>query len=92
MRKYVVHFESCSVFVPGLGRTGVLLACYLVYSCRVRGNDAIRYVRHKRPNAVQTRGQILCVQQFEQFVLPQCVVFCNKSLFLIWFFAIDTIK
>jgi protein tyrosine phosphatase domain-containing protein 1 len=58
----------------------VLIACYLVYSCRVRGNDAIRYVRHKRPNAVQTRGQILCVQEFEQFVLPQCNVFCNKSV------------
>lgn len=65
-------------FIAGLGRTGVLIACYLVYSLRVRANDAIRFVRLKRPNAVQTRGQILCVQEFEQFILPQSVIFCNK--------------
>ena len=64
--------------ISGLGRTGVLIACYLVYSLRVRANDAIRFVRLKRPNAVQTRGQILCVQEFEQFILPQSMVFCNK--------------
>ncbi|XP_023712308.1 protein tyrosine phosphatase domain-containing protein 1 isoform X2 [Cryptotermes secundus] len=63
----------------GLGRTGVLIACYLVYSLRVRANDAIRFVRLKRPNAVQTRGQILCVQEFEQFILSQSIVFCNKE-------------
>ncbi|KAJ9575419.1 hypothetical protein L9F63_025631, partial [Diploptera punctata] len=57
---------------------GVLISCYLVYSLRVRANDAIRFVRLKRPNAVQTRGQILCVQEFEQFILPQSLVFCNK--------------
>ncbi|CAB3368050.1 Hypothetical predicted protein [Cloeon dipterum] len=71
--KVAVHCHA------GLGRTGVLIACYLVYTCRVRANDAIRYVRLKRPNAVQTRGQILCVQEFEQFVLPQCLIFCNKD-------------
>ncbi|XP_059490961.1 protein tyrosine phosphatase domain-containing protein 1-like [Neocloeon triangulifer] len=71
--KVAVHCHA------GLGRTGVLIACYLVYTCRVRANDAIRYVRLKRPSAVQTRGQILCVQEFEQFVLPQCIVFCNKD-------------
>ena len=65
-------------FIAGLGRTGVLIACYLVYSLRVRANDAIRFVRLKRPNAVQTRGQILCVQEFEQFILPHSFVFCHK--------------
>ncbi|XP_067212194.1 protein tyrosine phosphatase domain-containing protein 1-like isoform X2 [Linepithema humile] len=59
----------------GLGRTGVLIACYLIYSLRVRANDAIRFVRMKRPCAIQTRGQILCIQEFEHFVLPQMIVF-----------------
>ncbi|XP_015606539.1 protein tyrosine phosphatase domain-containing protein 1 isoform X2 [Cephus cinctus] len=63
----------------GLGRTGVLIACYLVYSLRVRANDAIRFVRLKRPCAVQTRGQILCVQEFEHHVLPQILVFPVSS-------------
>ena len=59
----------------GLGRTGVLMACYLVYYLRVRSNDALRYVRLKRPNAVQTRKQIDCVKEFEAFFLPQCIIF-----------------
>ncbi|XP_076679060.1 uncharacterized protein LOC143374659 isoform X1 [Andrena cerasifolii] len=63
----------------GLGRTGVLIACYLIYSLRVRANDAIRFVRMKRPSAIQTRGQILCIQEFEHFVLPQMVVFPLSS-------------
>ncbi|CAL4066887.1 unnamed protein product, partial [Meganyctiphanes norvegica] len=63
----------------GLGRTGVLVACYLVYAVRVRASDAIRYVRMKRPNAVQTSGQISVVLEFERFVLPQSYVYCNKE-------------
>ncbi|XP_043794704.1 protein tyrosine phosphatase domain-containing protein 1-like isoform X1 [Apis laboriosa] len=63
----------------GLGRTGVLIACYLIYSLRVRANDAIRFVRMKRPSAIQTRGQILCIQDFEHFVLPQMIVFPLNS-------------
>ncbi|XP_043794705.1 protein tyrosine phosphatase domain-containing protein 1-like isoform X2 [Apis laboriosa] len=62
-----------------LGRTGVLIACYLIYSLRVRANDAIRFVRMKRPSAIQTRGQILCIQDFEHFVLPQMIVFPLNS-------------
>ncbi|CAH4023699.1 unnamed protein product [Pieris brassicae] len=63
----------------GLGRTGVLIACYLVYSLRIRANDAIRLVRKKRPKSIQTSGQILCVQQFEHYILPQTVVFSSKE-------------
>ncbi|XP_050313469.1 protein tyrosine phosphatase domain-containing protein 1-like [Anthonomus grandis grandis] len=63
----------------GLGRTGVLIACYLVYSLKVSANDAIRYVRLKRPGSVQTRGQILCVRHFAQFILPQTITFYIKE-------------
>ena len=62
----------------GLGRTGVLAAAYLVYHLRVRANDAIRYVRFKRPGAVQTRRQIQCVKEFEAYYLPQCLIFSSK--------------
>ncbi|KAJ8955324.1 hypothetical protein NQ318_003417 [Aromia moschata] len=63
----------------GLGRTGVLIACYLVYALRVSANDAIRYVRFKRPGSVQTRGQILCVRHFAQFILPQTITYYIKD-------------
>ena len=32
----------------GLGRTGVLIACYLVYSQRMSGDEAITHVRSNR--------------------------------------------
>ncbi|XP_063979404.1 protein tyrosine phosphatase domain-containing protein 1-like isoform X1 [Diachasmimorpha longicaudata] len=63
----------------GLGRTGVLTACYLIYSLRVRASDAIRFVRIKRPGAIQTRGQIKCIQDFEHFILPQMIVYPGRS-------------
>jgi protein tyrosine phosphatase domain-containing protein 1 len=32
----------------GLGRTGLLIACYLVYALRMTHNQAIFYIRDKR--------------------------------------------
>ncbi|MBN3297749.1 PTPC1 protein, partial [Amia calva] len=59
----------------GLGRTGVLLACYLVFTTRMSADQAILFVRAKRPNSVQTRGQLLCVREFAQFLTPLRNVF-----------------
>nr|XP_032825586.1 protein tyrosine phosphatase domain-containing protein 1 isoform X1 [Petromyzon marinus] len=59
----------------GLGRTGVLIACYLVFAGRMHPDQAILYVRARRPNAVQTRGQLLCVREFAQFLTPLRSVF-----------------
>ncbi|GAA6225416.1 protein tyrosine phosphatase domain-containing protein 1 [Lates japonicus] len=59
----------------GLGRTGVLLACYLVFTSRMNADQAILFVRAKRPNSIQTRGQLLCVREFAQFLVPLRSVF-----------------
>ncbi|XP_064483479.1 protein tyrosine phosphatase domain-containing protein 1-like isoform X2 [Ornithodoros turicata] len=59
----------------GLGRTGLFIACYLVYSLRCRPNDAVRYVRHKRHGSIQSQAQIVCIQKFAQFLLPLFVVY-----------------
>ncbi|XP_076598259.1 protein tyrosine phosphatase domain-containing protein 1 [Chaetodon auriga] len=67
--KIAVHCHA------GLGRTGVLLASFLAYATRMTANQAILYVRAKRPNSIQTRGQLRCVREFVQFLAPLRSVF-----------------
>ncbi|AWP09925.1 putative protein tyrosine phosphatase domain-containing protein 1-like [Scophthalmus maximus] len=64
----------------GLGRTGVLLACFLAYTTRMTANQAILYVRAKRPGSIQTRGQLGCVRDFVQFLAPLRSVFSCAEL------------
>ncbi|KFV55813.1 Protein tyrosine phosphatase domain-containing protein 1, partial [Tyto alba] len=59
----------------GLGRTGVLIACYLVFATRMSADQAIIFVRAKRSNSIQTRGQLLCIREFTQFLVPLRNVF-----------------
>ncbi|XP_068609548.1 protein tyrosine phosphatase domain-containing protein 1 [Brachionichthys hirsutus] len=67
--KIAVHCHA------GLGRTGVLLACFLAYATRMTANQAILFVRAKRPNSIQTRSQLRCVREFVQFLGPLRSVF-----------------
>ncbi|KAM5172907.1 protein tyrosine phosphatase domain-containing protein 1-like [Mantella aurantiaca] len=59
----------------GLGRTGVLIACYLIYACRVSAADAIRFVRLRRPGSIQTGSQVSVVCDFALFLSSQWPVF-----------------
>ena len=49
----------------GLGRTGTLLACYLV-SVGLSAPEAIAQVREARPGSVETAGQVAAVTAFAQ--------------------------
>nr|XP_033782530.1 protein tyrosine phosphatase domain-containing protein 1 isoform X2 [Geotrypetes seraphini] len=53
----------------------VLIACYLIFATRMTADQAILFVRAKRPNSIQTRVQLLCVQEFTQFLIPLRNVF-----------------
>ncbi|XP_055365747.1 protein tyrosine phosphatase domain-containing protein 1 [Betta splendens] len=64
----------------GLGRTGVLIACYLVYALRVSPSEAIHYVRVKRPRSIQTRTQITQVFDFARLLGAQLAQYPDLSL------------
>ncbi|XP_075440095.1 protein tyrosine phosphatase domain-containing protein 1-like isoform X2 [Ascaphus truei] len=67
--KVAVHCHA------GLGRTGVLIACYLVFACRVSASDSIRFVRLRRPGSIQTGSQVSLVCDFAMFLSSQWPVF-----------------
>lgn len=72
----ICHFLcSINLDVFPLLPSGVLLACFLAYATRMTANQAILYVRAKRPNSIQTRGQLHCVREFVQFLSPLRSVF-----------------
>jgi hypothetical protein len=67
-RRIAVHCHA------GLGRTGLAIACYLVYSGMCPPAEAILRTRSRRPGALQTPAQALFVHIFQQWLRHlQCV-------------------
>lgn len=50
----------------GHGRTGTLLACYLVKTQKIPGVDAIKKIREMRKGSIETTEQEKAVVQFYQ--------------------------
>lgn len=60
--------------------SGVLIACYLIYTLRISPSEAVHYVRIKRPRSIQTRAQITQVFDFARLVGSQLVQYPDLSL------------
>nr|AIF16581.1 dual specificity protein phosphatase [uncultured marine thaumarchaeote KM3_74_F07] len=54
--------------LAGLGRTGTLLACYLVKYQKMSADDAIQKVREERPGSIQSYPQEEIIFQFEKSI------------------------
>lgn len=52
----------------GLGRTGVICACWLIFDRGMYAEEAIRAVRANRAGSIQTRQQLASVINFESIV------------------------
>ena len=54
----------------GVGRTGTVLACYMVY-VGYQPDAAIEYIRRLRPGSIQTASQEAAVLQYSQLLKEQ---------------------
>uniref|UniRef100_A0A915EDK0 Uncharacterized protein n=1 Tax=Ditylenchus dipsaci TaxID=166011 RepID=A0A915EDK0_9BILA len=52
----------------GLGRTGTLIACFLVWSTGMSSYDAVDLVRQRRPNSIQSAQQIDVVEELAELL------------------------
>ena len=50
--------------LAGLGRTGTLLACYLIKHQKMSADDAIQKVREERPGSIRSFTQEEIISQF----------------------------
>jgi protein tyrosine phosphatase domain-containing protein 1 len=62
----------------GLGRTGLMIACYLVYAEGLTPEKAIEHIRHRRKKSVQTSKQHTFLQQFQAHVQYLRQIFPSK--------------
>mmetsp|Transcript_7370 Transcript_7370/g.7226 ORF Transcript_7370/g.7226 Transcript_7370/m.7226 type:complete len:208 (+) Transcript_7370:422-1045(+) len=74
--KLAVHCHA------GYGRTGLAIACYLLYSSDMNAEAAISIVRSKRPKCIQTSKQKKFVKHFYSFLTKIRVIFPEKPISL----------
>ncbi len=52
----------------GIGRTGTILACYLIKYHGLSTNDAISKVRKERPGSIQSESQEIAIGLYYKFI------------------------
>lgn len=63
----------------GLGRTGLVIACFLISSLKASAADAIDIVRSHRPRSIQTRKQVAFVHAFERSLQALRLTWLTRS-------------
>ena len=58
-KKVLVHCHA------GYGRTGIVLACYMLYVSTKTAEEVVTEIRHKRPQCVKKASQMAYIQKFQ---------------------------
>lgn len=65
----IVNNEPVMVHcAAGIGRTGTILACYLVKYHKISAKDAIQKVRKERPGSIQSESQEIAIGLYYKFL------------------------
>ena len=65
----IVNDEPVMVHcLAGLGRTGTILACYLIKYQKMSADEAVQKVREERPGSIQSFPQEEIIFQFEKSI------------------------
>lgn len=59
----------------GLGRTGLVVAAFLVYAHGISPDGAVAHVRERRPRALQTKQQVAAVHRFSAMLDRARIIF-----------------
>jgi protein tyrosine phosphatase domain-containing protein 1 len=59
-RKVLVHCHA------GYGRTGIVLACYMLYTSTKSAEEVVHEIRLKRNQCIQKKSQMAYIKKFQQ--------------------------
>ena len=68
---FTVEKELKNVLVhchAGKGRTGIVIACYLIFKYHICANDAAQIVRNGRKGAIENKDQLEYCKKFFQCI------------------------
>ncbi len=69
IQKRIANNEPVMVHcAAGIGRTGTILACYLVKYEKISAKDAIQKVRKERPGSIQSESQEIAIGLYYKFL------------------------
>ena len=79
---FVTKHEKKRVLVhchAGKGRTGVVIACYLMFKYHIKADEAVKKVREKRPKCIESKSQMEYCKRFFQFISGLREIFCKEK-------------
>jgi hypothetical protein len=71
--KVLVHCHA------GFGRTGVVIACFLIYVTNKSVDEIIEFIRDKRSGCIQKSSQFEYCQKFKTYIDQSRPIFCDKN-------------